>query len=243
MHSLLEDFWDYLKSTKNRIANHISDFWVVWLLLSALLICSYLYDFPRWGIYLIAILFVLYLLRKPMAMVYSLVGGSASIRSFLFNFLLISLLFAFVYYGLFFRNAGMCFSGDNSRIDYSIFEGIKDRNTIVVRDTIQTSFIEERVLDSTLVSQCVVQKRIEELEYKRVTLGIVIENTLITSLTQDPSDFFYLISDLGESMNAISSDANITRLFSYILLLHILISWLFLGVFISLVYSKFRYEA
>lgn len=243
MHSFFGVLWDNLKSKKNRIINHIRDFWVVWLLLGSLLVCSYLYGFPKWGIYLIAILFVVYLLRKPMAMVYSLVGGSASIRTFLFNFLLITILFAFVYYGLFFKNAGMCFSGDNTRIDYSIFEDIKDRNSIVVRDTVQTSFIEERVLDSLVVSQRVVQTRIDELEYKRVTLGIVIENTLITSLTQDPSDLFYLISDLGESMNAISSDAKMTQLFTYILLLHILISWLFLGVFISLVYSKFRYEA
>jgi len=35
----------------------------------------------------------------------------------------------------------------------------------------------------------------------------------------------------------------ISDLFEWILIFHIIISWIFFGVFISLLYNKFRYES
>lgn len=222
---------------------HATDFWVVWALIAALVVLSLLFKVPNKWITIIEGLFFLYIILKPMGAVYALVGASTSLRAFFINFIIISLAFAGVYYGLFFKDAGICFQGDVAQIDYSIFKDRHGENTLEITDTAKVSFIEERIVDGKHISEQVIQTKVETLTYNRITFSIVAENTLITSLTQDPSDLYYVISDLGESMNAISTDHLKTKLFSYTLLLHILISWLFLGVFISLVYSKFRYEA
>ena len=222
---------------------HTTDFWFIWALMSGLVILALVLKLPTIWVTILEGLFFLYIILKPMGAVYALVGASTSLRAFFINFILITFAFAGIYYGLFFKDAGICFQGDVAQINYTIFKGHPGINTLLLSDTAQTSFMEERVIDGERFSEQVTQTRIESLEYQRVTLSIVVENTLITSLTQDPSDLYYAISDLGECMNVISSDLKKTQLFSYTLILHILISWLFLGVFISLVYSKFRYEA
>ena len=238
--------WDYIKLIIVRIWNHLLDFWIVWFLLVLLLVLSYVCHCPKWCYYAIEGIFVFYLLGRPISMVYGLVGGSASIKTFLINFILITLLFSFIYYGLFFRNAGVCYDGDNPQLEYAVFENqTGDIYNAVRIDTTKTILYEERITDSMTIGEQVIQTRVDTLAqtYHRVTLGMVIENSLMTSLTQSPSDFFFIISDFGESMNTTSADIATTRLFSITLLIHVLISWIFLGVFISLLYSKFRYEA
>lgn len=226
------------------IKHHIADFWFVWGLMLLLLLVSLIVPIPKSWVTILELLLFSYIVFKPMGAVYALVGASTSIRAFFINFLLISMAFMGIYYGLFFKNAGICYDGNVPNINYTIFQDYpKEQQIIEVNDTIRTSFYEERIINGTSVTEEVRQTRVEVLTYQRITLGCVCENTLITSLTQDPSDFYYIISDLGENINAVSSDPKKTRLFTYTLLLHILISWLFLGVFISLVYSKFRYEA
>lgn len=231
------------QNTLKQVAEHTADFWIVWAIIAALVVLAYLCHVSMTWIYILEGVFVVYIILKPMGAVYALVGASTSLRSFLLNFILISMAFVGIYYGLFFRNAGICFDTDIAQIDYDIFKDRHGERIIEIPDTTKLSFFEERIVNGVSESEMVIQTKVETLNYHRITLGLVIENTLITSLTQDPSDLYYVISDLGENMNAISTNKEITRLFTYILLLHILVSWLFLGVFISLVYSKFRYEA
>ena len=222
---------------------HANDFWFVWALLAGLVLLALVLKLPTFWVTILELLFFLYIILKPMGAVYALVGASTSLQAFFINFILITMAFAGIYYGLFFKDAGICFQGEVAQIDYTIFKDHPDKNMLFLSDTTRTTYLEERNLDGKNVSEEVTQTKVETMRYQRITFSIVLENTLITSLTQDPSDLYYVISDLGESMNAISSDHQKTKLFSYTLLLHILISWLFLGVFISLVYSKFRYEA
>lgn len=232
-----------------RLKRHILTFWVVWLLLAVLTLLSILFHGPRWLIYIVVALFVLHMGRKPMSTVYGLVGGSASIKTFLFNFLFVTILFSVVYQCLFFTHAGVCYDSDTPKLDYALFEKpvfFPSRDTVLLSyDTVRTSVLEERTTDSTHVAQLVVQTRVDTitLTYHSVNWGLMLENALLTSLTQAPSDLFFALSDFGENMNTIAVDKSQTTLFSTILLLHVLISWIFLGVFISLLYSKFRYEA
>lgn len=248
MGNILEEWWDYQKLRGRRLGDHILDFWVVWMLLFAMLFFSRVFGWKPWvkyAVYITAILFVLHLLSKPMATVYGLVGGSANIRTFLVNYLIIIFLFSGVYYYLFFKEAGVCFVGDNPVLDYSMFEGkgcICD--TLIIRDNTYSIVQESRISDSTILCEQITRMEgVDSLYYHRVTYWLVLKNTTLTSLIQGPSDFFSQISDYGENMNTVTNDTERSSLFSIILLLHVLISWLFLGVFISLLYSKFRYEA
>ena len=236
---------DYLKFSWNRLFNHLSDFWIVWALLLALVVFSYLSNWEMWvkyAVYIAAVAFVVYLLYKPMATVYGLVGGSAKIRTFLFNFFFITCLFSVIYYQLFFKEAGVCFDGE-TKLEYSLFRDYPDVDVLTLFDTTKTVINEERYTDSNIVIEQIIQTKVDSISYQRVTYWLVLKNSFLTSLTQGPSDFFLVVSDFGESMNTIANDKSRESIFSIILLLHVLISWLFLGVFISLLYSKFRYEA
>ena len=247
MRNILEEWWDYQKLRGQRFLDHILDFWVVWMLLFAMLFFSWVFGWKPWvkyAVYITAILFVLYLLFKPMATVYGLVGGSANIRTFLFNYVLIIFLFSGVYYYLFFKDAGVCFDGDNPVLNYSMFEGKGCVYDTLIRDTTYAIVQENRITDSTILCEQIIRMEgVDSLLYHRVTYWLVLKNTTLTSLTQGPSDFFFQVSDYSENMNTVTNDTERSSLFSIVLLLHVLISWLFLGVFISLLYSKFRYEA
>lgn len=243
MRNIMESLRESIKLTLGRLRDHLLDFWVVCIIWGAILFFSLVFHWTpaiKWHIYVLAGLFVIYLLCKPMATVYGLVGGSASIRTFLINFFLITILFSLVYWGLIFKDAGVCYDGDNPQIEYAMKDAIQFRY-----DTISSVIREERMSDSGIICQQVVQTHIDTTayHYQNISYWLVLKNSFLTSLTQGPSDFFFQVSDFGENMNTISSEKDKTALFSVILLLHVLISWIFLGVFISLLYSKFRYEA
>lgn len=246
MNNLFEDFWEDFFNTLKRVRSHISDFWVIWTLLIAIFtiaLLSHNESWVKWAIYILFSLFVLYLIKKPMATVYCLVGSSASIRTFLINFIIITSLFSGIYYTLFFKNAGICYDGDNPVLDYQIFEKKSGVDNIAEKNIVKEVIQEKYKKDSTTIVKEILQTRIEENNYHRITYWVVLKNSFLTSLTQGPSDFFFIISDYGEGMNTCSNNRETTSLFSIILMFHVLISWLFLGVFISLLYSKFRYEA
>lgn len=246
MSDLMEDMWEFLKLTRKHIFSHFFDFWFIWALLILMLIISIFSHFSMWVVYSIYILtglYILYTLIWPMATVYSLVGCSASIRTFLMNFFLITFLFSNVYYCLFFKDAGFCYDGNTPVLDYTKFKNVTGVNIITQTDTIKTLVSEERLVNGVAISEKVIQTRVDTIKYHNVTYCIVLKNSFMTSLTQGPSDFFFIISDFGEGMNTCTSDSDRTSLFSVILTIHVLISWLFLGVLISMLYSKFRYEA
>lgn len=225
------------------LVRHLLDFWVVWAFLGVMLFLSLVFHWTpavKCLVYLLAGIFVVYMLRDPMSAVYGLVGGSASIQTFLLNFFLITVIFSFVYWGLFFNNAGISYDGDNPQLQYAMTDSVQ-----IKYDTVSRVIVEERITDSSITHQQVIQTYVDTVatNYHSISYWMVLKNSFLTSLTQGPSDFFFQVSDFGENMNTISAEKDKTALFSIILLLHVLISWLFLGVFISLLYSKFRYEA
>lgn len=207
-----ENHWENYLS---RLWAHLKGFWVVICIFILLLAFAFIGNIPQWVVYALIGLFLLYFLCRPMGVVYGLVGSSSSIRIFFINFIIITLAFSLIYYGLFFKDAGICYGPEKTTLDYDFFRD----STEVVRDSTEVE------------------------NYRRISYSIVVQNSFLTSLTQGPSDFFFFVSDHGEIMNANTNDPDKTHLFSTIILLHTLVSWLFLGVFISLLYSKFRYEA
>lgn len=232
-----------LSKLGGRLLSHLLDFWVIWALLGSMLFLSLVFHWTPAGkclAYLLAGIFVVNILCKPMSAVYGLVGGSTTIQTFLFNFFLITVLFSFIYWGLFFKNAGICYDGDNPQLQYVMTDSVQYKY-----DTVSRVIVEERITDSSIIRQQVIQTYVDTVttNYHSISYWMVLKNSFLTSLTQGPSDFFFQVSDFGENMNTISAEKDKTSLFSLILLLHVLISWLSLGVFISLLYSKFRYEA
>ncbi len=93
------------------------------------------------------------------------------------------------------------------------------------------------------------ESRVSEIEvapkYQSISFGFVFRNTIITSLIQEPTDFFAAASTYNEAQarDGLETDKEKARLFHWILIFQILISWIFFGVFISILYNKFRYES
>ena len=98
----------------------------------------------------------------------------------------------------------------------------------------------------------------EELHYQRVNILDVISNTVMTSLMQSPTELFSAAATYNRSQDlsnrspeaVLPSDVQLQEMniqkaqaFHVLLIFQILISWIFFGVFISLLYSKFRYQS
>lgn len=90
----------------------------------------------------------------------------------------------------------------------------------------------------------------EKINYQRISRSQVLRNTIMTSLIQEPSDLFAAVAVFNEEhynggadCEHAKYDKSQSTLFHWILILQILISWILLGVFISILYNKFRYES
>ena len=194
----------------------------------------------------IVFIFLLFVIR-PMNAVYGLMGTSGSIRLFFFNFVLITLLFAKVYHYGFFKDAGISYDVNQPHIDYNYYAK-KQQKEVVLCDTA----VYKKCADSTWHREIVVQET--KLNYQPIGFWYIWRNTIMTALMQEPTDFFAAASTYNESIvdsslskkeqvAEITLDKQKTMMFHWILIFQILISWIFFGVFISLLYNKFRYES
>lgn len=237
-------------SIKNsRLGRHLSDFPYIWIFFLILIVASIfafigLWNAARWiGIAAVTVLALL-LLASPMNAVYGLMGTSGSIRLFFIIFLLISLIFAGVYHLSFFRDAGITYDVNQPHIDYQVFA--KESNESPIRViTHRDSLILEHHLDSISFKESVIHITKDTLNYQRISFMQVWRSTLITTLTQEPADLFTIatVHNAAMSSSDVTLDTQKSNLFEWILLLHIIISWIFFGVFISMIYNKFRYES
>ena len=202
----------------------LGDFPYIWIFFALLLGAALLAFAGLWGAAKIAglagvLTLVAILLVRPMNAVYGLMGAGGSIRMFFCTFLGISFLFAGVYQLGFFHDAGVSYDVNQPHIDYGLYAG-SDRCARTVP------------VDG------------EELRYQPVSFWFTLRNTVLTTLMQEPTDFFSVASTFNEAQ---SPDAALDRqkasAFQWVLIFQILISWIFFGVFISLLYSKFRYES
>jgi len=240
-----------------RLLRHLGDFPYIWLFFLILGGAAVLSSLGHWGAakaagLAAALLLVALLLTKPMNAVYGLMGATGSIRLFFAMFLLISLVFAGVYQLGFFRDAGISYDVNQPHIDYGLYAG-RTREPVTVRESVRDTVVYERLEDGVPVRETVVRETSEALHYQPVSFWYTWRNTLLTALMQEPADFFATASTHNAAMDpdrapgaAAGRDASLDRqkadAFQYVLIFQILISWIFFGVFISLLYSKFRHE-
>ena len=232
-----------------RVGNHFAEFFYIWLLLALILLVV---KMPEWGITMTMIGVILSFLTalvliRPMNAVYGLMGTSGSIRLFFFNFVVITLLFAKIYQWGFFCDAGISYDVNQPHIDYNYYSDNKPKDIIVSDTTIY-----KKKIDSMWVSEVVVQET--KLNYQSIGFWYIWRNTILTTLMQEPTEFFSAASAYNESIvdpsltkeqqkAEILLDKQKAKMLQWILIFQVLISWIFFGVFISLLYNKFRYES
>jgi len=237
------------KYNPSRFWKHLTDFPYIWICVSVLAVAAIIAFFGHWTVakWLGAgavVFFVILLLAKPMNAVYGLMGTSGSIRLFFLNFLFISLVFSGIYFLAFFKDAGITYDVNQPHIDYHMFV----KESVICPDRVvehRDSMVLEHQFDSTSYKETVIHVTLDTLHYQRISFGQVWRSTILTTLTQEPADLFTVATVHNNAMGSsdITLDKQKSSLFEWLLLLHIIISWIFFGVFISLLYNRFRYES
>lgn len=226
---------------------HFRDFHFVWILLVAVLLAPFYFHIMKGMIvYIVIASFICYLIWRPLGAVFGLIGTSGSIRLFFANFVLITFLFSLVYYYGFFKNAGITYDINQPHIDYQLFADSANSVSAKVpeqsfpkRDTI----LLEHQLDSKTFHETVITT--DSLHYQRIDFVQVWRSTILTTLTQEPADLLVVatIHNAAQKSSNVILNKRKSDLFEWILICHIIVSWIFFGVFISLLYNKFRYES
>lgn len=239
---------EQIKDTK--LYKHIADFPYIWIIITLILIAATLpLNSEFWwiskiiGYSAIAMLFLL-LISKPMNAVYGLMGSTGNIKIFFINFILISLIFASIYYWGFFRYAGISYDVNQPHIDYMMFADCDNKDSVKIETTRDTIYL-EHIIDNKTFKEAVVHVNTEELHYQKISFENVWKSTILTTLTQEPVDLFTNGATYNAAMDKETLHISMqkAKLLHWILILHIIISWIFFGVFISLLYNKFRYES
>ena len=215
----------------NRVIPHLRAFWTPWLVFLLMFAAAFL-PLP-WRLYLLLLLmlvFIIVLLCKPMNMIYGLIGTRGDIKLFFRMFIYINIFFSGFYYFGFFEHAGITYDINQPHVEFNLFESCSEDGIPVLCDGDKETLPIESS-DSIHF-------------YYRTTYPWVLKNTILTSLMQEPTDFFSVTSTFtGSYLKKQDSSDLITETFHWFLIFHILVSWILLGVFISLLYSKFRNES
>lgn len=238
-----------------KVSNHFRDFHIVWILLAIVLFTPLLYMFniiswriASWLVYPAIAFFFIYLIWKPLGAVYGLMGTTGSIQLYFVNFLLITFLFSVVYYWGFFKDAGISYDINQPHVDFAYYQNHNtDERPMVLCDTTISYHLQFESKKDTIIS---ITK--STIHYQPISWEYVWRNTILTTLTQEPTELFTAAATYNYGMTEVETDddkdlpsQNIKRttMLNWILNLQVLISWIFFGVFISLLYSKFRYES
>lgn len=238
----------------NKILNHMKDFSAAWLLLLMILIgasCSFYGEWFTARLFIIPslVLFVLLFLGKPLNVIFGLIGTTGVITVFVFNILIINLIFGSIYQIGFFQKAGISYDVNQPHIEYALFSNNPSECSSLLLTKRDTVFV-RNLYDESNTSFFVTE---EQFSYQPIDFETTLYNTIMTSLMQEPTDLFSAAAVCNNAQDEIVSQIlsidNVNRnseksqMFHWILSLQILISWIFFGVFISLLYSKFRYES
>ena len=210
----------------------------------------------RWWCRIMLIGLVVLIILRPMNAVYGLMGTGGSIRIFFFNFVIISLIFSSIYYFEFFKDAGISYDVNQPHIDFQKYAVATKTGTtktdlpIVVVSTKKDTVYVEHKLDTTSYTETIIQTHVTRdtiipLQYQPIDFWQVWRSTILTTLTQESADLLSIATVHNEAMEStnVGLDKEKSELFEWILIFHIIISWIFFGVFISLLYNKFRYES
>lgn len=260
MFDLLRNRWKAFWGLMAQLLPHMRDFSLIWLFL-ALIAIGAIFS-CKWVAYvgLGCILLLLTSPSHPMNAVYGLIGTSGSIRVFFISFCVISFVFAGIYHFGFFRHAFISYDVNQPHVHFvRASDGEQAGGAccamVALDDAMRLNSTHRQPValsDTTFIHSESGSRSffVQPLVYQRVTFSQVLRNTIVTSLIQEPSDLFasavvfnqeHYCKD-GNCMHAVHDKAQ-SELFHWILILQVLISWILLGVFISILYNKFRYES
>ena len=251
---------------RNRFFRHLISFPYIWALIIVLLVASVFSLYGYWDVarYLIRpslVLIVVLLVAKPLSAVYGLMGTSGSIRVFFVDLIHLCVFFSGIYYWGFFKTAGVSYDTNQPHIDFGLFadsdcsrierkdlfQNQLNEKTIVNRRPGQKEIVYEYESDGVTVRDTVVRSSVimDEYHYQSIDYQTILVNTVQTFLMQEPTDLFAIASTYNKEMagSAYTVDKQKTEQFHWILIFQILVGWIFFGVFISLLYNKFRYES
>lgn len=218
---------------------------------------SWIYN--QWWCRILLIGLTVLIILRPMNAVYGLMGTRGSIPLFFINFFIISLIFSSIYYFGFFKDAGISYDVNQPHIDFQKYavtakaDTAKTDSPIIIMSTKKDTIYVEHKLDSTSYKETIIQTRVTRdtimspipLQYQSIDFWQVWRSTILTTLTQESADLLSIATVHNEAMESTNAglDKEKSELFEWILIFHIIISWIFFGVFISLLYNKFRYES
>ena len=211
----------------------MKSFWLPWSLLAAMLVFACWH--PCWSLSIIlalAVAFIVMLCIKPMNIIYGLIGTRGDISYFFMLFLLVNFLFASIYYEAFFKTAGVTYDVNHPHVEFDVFKpyGFFDCRSWVPETQKVSRELEHLPTNNQDPSHC----------YYRVNRMWVLQNTFLTSLMQEPAEFYSISSTYTGNDPNCDPNYRITYAFHWFLIFHILVSWILLGVFISMIYQKFR---
>lgn len=217
----------FIKRIILNVINHLQSFWLPWLLLLSMLGAAFFVHDSHILLMVIVGLFFVVLCVRPMNIIYGLIGTRGDINCFFILFTFINLLFAFIYFFAFFDDAGITYDTNQPHVEFKLFESDERAECMALcSDGLES--LPETCADSVH-------------HYYHVSFSWVMRNTLLTSLMQEPTDF-YSVSSTYTGVRQFNNDPNydMAKFFHWFLIFHILVSWILLGVFISLVYQRFR---
>lgn len=262
-----------MRNTWSKFRYYISEFHTIWAIFAFLIVAGFFACLGLWGlskgIFVFALLgFLTFVAAKPMNAVYGLNGTSGNISKFVLLVIIFNIVFSFIYFFGFLKNAGITYDINRPYVSYGMYYDVP-------KDTIKTISRRLEIRGETTESKSyyISQKRLEsgdvqydtlifmspamptshyyeeEHLYNRIRWYKVFQNTLMTSLMQEPTDLFSNCSVYNNINNPEEQNLNgyideeSCRFFTWILLVQVFISWIFFGVFISILYNKFRYES
>lgn len=215
---------DWLKN----IGRNLRYFWLPRVIFVLMLIVAFFGgDTKSNWLYLLMVIFVAGLVFKPMNIIHGMIGTRGDIRWFFFTFIFINFVFAGIYFFAFFKEAGITYETNQPHIEFYAFKGVTPEEKIIQCDN------EAELLFPTCTDSA--------HYYYKTEFWWVFRNTLLTSLMQEPTDFLSAVGTFtGQRQNPTDRNYSMSEAFHWFLIFHIMISWILLGVFISLIYQKFR---
>lgn len=255
-----------------RIWNHLIHFYPIWLIMLGGLVasCFLPWDCMQHTIKWLLVFFVAIIMVHPLNVVYGLIGTKGSISLYVFLMIVINLIFSGIYHFAIFKDAGVTYDINQPHISYGMFHA-KDTQveSVTIKDTIYTYNLAGEKISYTANE--------EKHKYQKIEFWYVLRNTFMTSLMQEPSDFFAIASTYNQAVDSKEKDIVVhnkitikrcckcknckcknaavvlsekkdrgqekSEIFHWLLILQVFISWIFFGVFISILYNKFRYES
>lgn len=236
-----------------KVIYELKGYWI--LLLGVLILIPFIFLFhveldpklpwvyKQWWCGILLFALALLIILRPMNAVYGLMGTTGSIRMFFTNFVIISFLFSTIYYFGFFKDAGISYDTNQPHIDYKYFVN-SENGSPRVSVKYDTIFVEHQ-LDSISFKEILIHETRDSLHYQSIGFVQLWRSSILTTLTQEPTDLLANAPAYNTTIESSDSDLDkqMSSAFEWVLIFHILISWIFFGVFISLLYTKFRHES